>query len=452
MTVLRLPILLFALLLLTVATGLAGDAEGDYQRAKEGYRQLLDSSKKQLYRHNWQKVIDRFLAVEKAYPGHRRAPDALYMAGKASEGLYRVSRVDKDARQAAGFYDRLVSKYAGDSLADDALFLGGKLQEEVLKDFNAAYERYLRIVERYPGGDMAAGARSRVGALARYAPAKNSPSAATVAQKDGPAQLRAIRFWSKPDYTRIVLDLNKEAGFNANLLAADLEPGIGPRLYVDVLDCAPATGLEESTPVEDGLLQKIRTGRPDSDRVRVVLDLVSFQDYKVFSLPDPFRIVIDVSGSGAPELKDDRPEIHSSSGGDEVARVLDQVPVEHPLKLHLAPASGHKGLRRIVVDAGHGGKDPGAIGPSGVLEKDVTLAIARALARRLEKEIGCEVVLTRKGDVYLPLEERTAIANKVGADLFISIHANASRSSKAYGVETYYLNFSKNDKDRKSVV
>jgi N-acetylmuramoyl-L-alanine amidase len=80
------------------------------------------------------------------------------------------------------------------------------------------------------------------------------------------------------------------------------------------------------------------------------------------------------------------------------------------------------------------------------MEKDVTLAMAKALARSLEKELGCEVILTRDSDVYLDLPERTGIANRVGADLFISIHANANRSRDAYGVETFYLNFSKNDK------
>jgi N-acetylmuramoyl-L-alanine amidase len=109
-----------------------------------------------------------------------------------------------------------------------------------------------------------------------------------------------------------------------------------------------------------------------------------------------------------------------------------------------APAA--TGLRRIVVDAGHGGKDPGAIGPSGLQEKDVTLALAKKLAKRLRETLGCEVVLTRDRDIFLPLEERTAIANKVGADLFISVHANAAPNRQAYGIETYYLNFSKNDK------
>jgi N-acetylmuramoyl-L-alanine amidase len=176
----------------------------------------------------------------------------------------------------------------------------------------------------------------------------------------------------------------------------------------------------------------------------VVLDLVSSRDYKVFPLDDPFRIIIDVRGDGAPVLKEDTPALNQLPAGDGIANILENAPAEHPVQLHI-PQNKGDGLRRIVVDAGHGGKDPGAIGPGGVMEKDVTLAMAKALAPRLEKALGCEVIMTRKDDTFIPLEERTAIANKVGADLFISLHANASTNRKAYGTETYYLNFSKND-------
>ena len=208
-----------------------------------------------------------------------------------------------------------------------------------------------------------------------------------------------------------------------------------------------AEGLNEKTAVDDGLLRQIRTGSPQSDTVRVVLDLESIGDYKVFPLSDPWRIVIDVAGDKSPELKRRDLEISSlpDSGGDAIAKVLNESPKDQkPLHIPKAPASST--LRRIVVDAGHGGKDPGAVGKSGTLEKDVTLKMAKALSKELTKQIGCEVILTRSGDVYLPLEERTAIANKVGADLFISLHANANNNRKAYGIETYYLNFSKNDK------
>src|ERR1039458_8049935 len=98
-------------------------------------------------------------------------------------------------------------------------------------------------------------------------------------------------------------------------------------------------------------------------------------------------------------------------------------------------------IGKIVIDAGHGGHDTGTIGPNGLLEKDVVLDVAKRLGRLLESRLGAEVIYTRRDDTFIPLETRTAIANRERADLFISIHANSSRDSDARGVETYYLNF-----------
>ncbi len=103
-------------------------------------------------------------------------------------------------------------------------------------------------------------------------------------------------------------------------------------------------------------------------------------------------------------------------------------------------------IRRIVVDPGHGGHDSGALGPNGVMEKDVVLAIGLKLRDLLKEELGLDVVMTRSTDVFIPLEERTAIANKVNADLFVSVHANAALSRSASGIETYYLNLAKTEK------
>jgi len=112
-------------------------------------------------------------------------------------------------------------------------------------------------------------------------------------------------------------------------------------------------------------------------------------------------------------------------------------------------ASGNRSLTRalglkigkIVIDAGHGGHDTGTIGPDGLLEKDLVLDVAKRLGRLLETRLGAEVIYTRRDDTFIPLETRTAIANRERADLFISIHANSSRDEDARGVETYYLNF-----------
>jgi len=114
------------------------------------------------------------------------------------------------------------------------------------------------------------------------------------------------------------------------------------------------------------------------------------------------------------------------------------------------PASdGHRSLiramglkiGRIVIDPGHGGHDTGTIGPTGLTEKDLVLDVAKRLGAMLEDRLGGEVIFTRTDDTFIPLESRTALANEKQADLFVSIHANASRSPSARGVETYYLNF-----------
>ena len=98
-------------------------------------------------------------------------------------------------------------------------------------------------------------------------------------------------------------------------------------------------------------------------------------------------------------------------------------------------------LSRVVIDAGHGGKDTGSIGPGGFTEKELVLDVAQRLKELVETELGAEVVMTRGDDTFVPLESRTAIANQQEADLFISIHANSSRIRAARGIETYFLNF-----------
>jgi len=102
------------------------------------------------------------------------------------------------------------------------------------------------------------------------------------------------------------------------------------------------------------------------------------------------------------------------------------------------------GARRIALDAGHGGHDPGAIGRGGTQEKDITLAIVLKLEKLIRNELGADVVMTRDTDIFIPLEERTAIANSSGADLFLSVHINSARNSSGRGLETYYLSFAKN--------
>ena len=449
--------ILFLLLLLLPAPARAGSAAA-FARAKKDYRALLASPRAQQYRDRWTRVVDGFLAVANRFPASDRAPSALYDAAQASAGLYKVSRSSDDARRAVAYYDLLVERYPKCSLADDALLLAAGIEESELRDGAQAYRRAARVIADYPTGDMAAKARRELARLSRYAPAapSSSPSSAPAAAETapaavaaGPAEVTGVRCWSNPGYTRVVIDLKGEkTHFAARELPAQPDRGIPPRLYVDVDGTAAPQVLDQTTTVNDGLLRQVRTGRPSPQTVRVVLDLVSLGTYKVFPLEDPFRIIVDVAGGTSTTLSNGGPALSAlpPGKGDGIAKILDRTQADRPAKLQLpkAPGNGPR-LRRIVVDAGHGGKDPGATGPDGVHEKDVVLAIAKDLAKCLKKDLGCEVILTRKNDTFIPLEERTAIANKLGADLFVSIHANASPNPQAHGIETYYLNFSKNE-------
>src|SRR6266540_99378 len=244
----------------------------------------------------------------------------------------------------------------------------------------------------------------------------------------GKAQVTGLRFLSWNGYTRIMLDLSQETKYEVRRLKEDPAKGMPPRIYVDVMGARLALVSKEPVPVEDGLLRQVRLGQYSADVVRVVLDMNSLRDHKTFLLADPYRLVIDVYGQRAQE----------SAAVKEVARTptTDGRGVVAKVNNPITPTPATSGLRKIVLDPGHGGKDPGAIG---IAEKDIVLSIAKKLAAKLRNEMRVEVVLTRKDDRFVELEDRTKLANKENADLFISLHVNASENAEAKGIETYYL-------------
>ena len=253
------------------------------------------------------------------------------------------------------------------------------------------------------------------------------------------AVVKEMRYWSNPDYTRIAVTLDREATFEAHQLPPLSGSATAPRIYVDIASARLGPGVKD-IPIGDGLLKTARIGQYKADTVRVVLDMDSIKDYKIFTFSEPFRIIIDMKGERRQELSRARESVLSPLP-------LPPVKTERVEEKHKAPAKPAIGkIRRIVVDAGHGGHDPGAVGARGTQEKDVVLGIALRLARKLRDELGLDVVLTRSKDVFLELQERTAIANQVGADLFVSVHANASLNRSTSGIETYYLNLAKTEK------
>ncbi|MCI0484007.1 MAG: N-acetylmuramoyl-L-alanine amidase [candidate division NC10 bacterium] len=235
--------------------------------------------------------------------------------------------------------------------------------------------------------------------------------------------LRLLRHHAYPDYTRLVIEALTPLSFrvqedNKTQLSLRIEGGI----------LSPM--LSEAVRINDGVVEMVEPAQGEGEAIfRIHRDAFAGLA-RTFALNNPDRIVVDLYRAKAavaqppPETPPARPSPPAPSP---------------PAPSPTPSAPPVTGLRTIVIDPGHGGRDTGAIGPNGLQEKDVVLDIGLRLRRLIQERLRIRVVMTRTEDVFVPLEERTAIANRAKADFFISIHVNAAHRSKAQGFETYFL-------------
>jgi N-acetylmuramoyl-L-alanine amidase len=442
--------ILIVILLVLLATSFRGGSEVLAESPKKPAlllkeadqcrKSLYGSAKKRKYRHNWSNCIRQYEKIYNRYPKSDEAPWALYHSASLFTWLYTYSGKSQDLDQALLLYRRLTDEYEDHRLSDDAQYKIGEIFYKYKKDPTHAYVEFLKVDIKYPSGDMRPKAKKMLDQLAAVLSEKDNDrdrageTGTSIAVKD-------IRHWSTPNYTRVVIDLDGPVKYKHHLLKADPDLRKPRRLYLDLENSHVTAQIETPVPIKDGLLQRARAGQYTKDTVRVVLDAESIEDYKVFHLYDPFRIVLDVQRA------------EKMAAGDEPKLAPEKRPVRKGVRRAEAPEDSMSlarqlglNVKRIVIDPGHGGKDPGCNSSGGVKEKNIVLGIARILKKMIEKEIGCEVFLTRNGDVFLPLERRTAIANMQKADLFISLHVNAHRNRKISGLETYFLNMATDER------
>ncbi|MGB6606387.1 MAG: N-acetylmuramoyl-L-alanine amidase family protein [Atribacterota bacterium] len=227
--------------------------------------------------------------------------------------------------------------------------------------------------------------------------------------------LLEVRSYSHPDKTRVVIDLSEKTEFRADKL-------INPdRIFIDIM--GSIVKLEDTSKqikIDDGVVKTVRTAQFNEEITRVVFDLYQESRYDLFSLIEPDRVVIDIFKSGE-------------------QAAISATPPTKPEEI-LAPGPEITGKRVVIIDPGHGGKDPGAIGPTGLKEKDVTLGIALYLEKLL-KGVGIPTYLTRSKDEFVYLEDRTNFANQKNGFIFVSLHANSVLNHRptAQGIETFVL-------------
>lgn len=443
-----------------------------YQQAKFYYNQLETNSTLGNNRENWVKGSSNFRRIYLSSPKSEYAPACLYMLGKMYHQMYKKFNTGIDLGESLSYYRDTTSLFPDNRLADDALYAVGNILLNETKDPKRAGNAFSKIVSNYPNGDMHAQAANKLKSLSKDYNIPLPDVMVGNSLKDLHYVL-PVKYWSSKNYTRVVIKASGPVTYREQLLE---KSGEKPRrLYIDFKNSYIEPKYRAPVPIEDGLLKQIRTGQYSPDTVRVVLDIESISDYKIFSLPDPFRVVIDVKGLlphqpkivqqevKAPEkvipvvkpvieetvivLKDNKKRLkgkYKKQAAKKIAAIPQPTEIEAvtDTTLSLAQQLG-LGVKKIVIDPGHGGKDPGAIS-YGLKEKDIVLKIAKKLANTLSDETGAEIILTRNKDTFIPLEERTAVANASGADLFISLHINAHPSPKVKGLETYYLNLSTN--------
>jgi N-acetylmuramoyl-L-alanine amidase len=410
----------------------------------------------------------------------------------------------KQVSQVMTAFESIVRRFPTSGYADNALWQAANLADAAYQRLNRSEDRdramklYRWLVNEYPSSSFVKQANAKIESLGNVAetPIQNLQVAATpvslpravspAAPSQERATLTSIQRVILPGSVRVTIELDKEVTYREERLS-------GPsRLFFDLqnVQLTPAL-MDKVLTYGSDVVNKIRVGRHPDNTVRVVLDLEEVPKYSVFTLYSPFRLVIDaerpagraatmvIPAPGPPAAAAPKPlppppvqrtvippaepiveivetplEPPASAASPAVGPAIPASPIVIPPPAATSPAppvanaaggfsiARQLGLSvsRIVIDPGHGGRDPGTVA-KGLTEAALTLDVALRLEKLLQKELGVEVVLTRRTDVYVPLEERTAIANRQNADLFLSIHANSSSSGTAKGIETYFLSF-----------
>jgi len=396
----------------------AATAKDKYYNAEACYKKLRHNPKKQKYRDKWLGCIKKFEAVYHYDSKGPWAAAGLYMSGQLYQELYKRSFKRSDQEMAIDIYERIITDFPESKYKQKADYALRNISYKKVSKIDSKKEIPEKDVEKVEKDSIDAEIEKLI---STPLPDEKDLKGA----KNMEAKILGLRYWSNPSYTRVVVDADNEVSYTHRLLKKDASIKKPQRLYIDLNNSRLAKDITKVVPINDNLLIDARAGQYASNRVRVVVDIKSFETYKIFSLKNPFRIVIDVWGTIDKTIP---PEI-------EVSKKNAKIPPGALAKQLVL------GVSRIVIDPGHGGRDYGAPGYlRGVHEKDVVLKLSRRLAKKIRKELGCEVIMTRNSDRNLTLEERTAIANTKNADLFISIHTNAVRDRRAYGIETFFLN------------
>jgi len=400
------------------------------------------------------KVEDQLERAKKLQPDGLQGAKAGFFLARVQEEQARKSGLKADWFKAAESFGEYLKQYPKHVLAADAHVRRGTIRLTQLSNAEGAQDDAQAVLRDFPRSSRVNAARK----LARLAGKALGSGKATEAKAEAAAErsrgpgdkalLMDIRPKNQGASSRVVLDLDQHVRFKYQLLESSSGKDEHNRVYMDLLRTQLGPTIVEDTHLGDGgLLKSIRASQREADTVRVVFDFADLKDYKVQTLDNPFRIVLDAYAgpnfkqNAKESAKESPKESHKAAAKEPQAPTFTEPsPSRKRMAADLVEQLGLS-VRTIMIDAGHGGKDPGARG-YGLVEKDVNLRMALILGKIL-KSRGFNVIYTRTSDVFLALEERTAMANAKKADLFLSVHCNAHTDPAMSGLETYSLNLAR---------
>ncbi len=443
--------------------------EKKFEELVKEFKKLIETPREASRRASWLRMEDAFLALRRANPKAGLAAKAYYQSGRCLEEMARNTRKSEDARDAAARFAAVADGYPRHSWADDALYRKAIVELELLDDKRQAADTLDDLVRRFPSGDMVARAKT----LRRSLPVK--PAAQAPAEKErgrteesGGGTLLRTTLEARANQSVAYVELDRGSSYFYRYLPGNAQKKQPPVFLIEFFGVRPDRKNRRAVAVSKGPVDRIwtrdvSTGKRFVTRLEFELD----KECAVSLKPRKDKPVLQVTvsrgsavksqtrgtgqvGPEAPELKPGgesapRPSLTSNrSSGKEKAQGKKQhsrekEPARKPNPAKSRDLAEQLGLtvKTIMLDAGHGGKDPGAMA-NGVVEGDLVLKTVKLLGANLKKR-GFTVLYTRSKDTFLKLEERTRIANRRGADIFVSIHVNANHDAGVRGIETYYL-------------
>jgi N-acetylmuramoyl-L-alanine amidase len=399
-----------------------------YFRAESCYKKLIRTESS--HEEAWYACIAKFIDAYKFDPNGRWAAASLFRAGRLNMGCYNRFKQLRYLNEAQDYFQRIINRFPDSDyikktrqLIDEIQELKRKVHESVVnkkQQSESQQEIPQKIPERPPQEKP----------LPEKQPEKLDLTETIDKENTSKIIIQDITWESKPAHTRITVRTNQWVEYSQYLRKK--ENKIPECLFVDFDNSQLSQNVSKYLPIRDNLVNDLQIMPHENNQIRVALSLKNYHHYKMYSLKNPQRVIIDIWAQ-TNRNTNKNPQIQKNLDASE----LKNAAIARQLAL---------GIRRIAIDAGHGGKDGGAVGfYKGVYEKDIVLAIAKRLAQKIRQNIQCEIIMTRNDDQFLPLEERSKIANANNADLFISIHTNAHPNHSVYGFETYYLNLTSDD-------